>query len=340
MTTLLKPYLIGETAYHHEGDVDFLARLINDIADIGLQAVKFHLLLELGSYFQKNHPLRELISKFMFSKQDWRDLLRASRDRGLDVVALCDDVESIQFILEENLPATAIELHATGLNDHFQLSALRAWKGRVMLGVGGSTLDEIQYAVEFLRNQGNGDIVLMHGFQNYPTDFREIRFSRMSKLHALFDLPVGYADHTDPANPHHDVISAMGAVLGFAILEKHYTPCPGEKRIDQQAAASREQLAHILELMEVALTARGVDPLQMSAAEQQYGRTGPMKKAIVARRPIAKGQVIGPEDLWFKRTAEVSPFRQLNLPLLLKARALRNIQEDEVLSYNNLEFPA
>lgn len=25
MTTLLKPYLIGETAYHHEGDVDFLS---------------------------------------------------------------------------------------------------------------------------------------------------------------------------------------------------------------------------------------------------------------------------------------------------------------------------
>ncbi len=55
-----KPYIIGETAYNHEGDFDYLVKMIDDIADIGLNAVKFHLLLNVDSYMQKKHTLRNI----------------------------------------------------------------------------------------------------------------------------------------------------------------------------------------------------------------------------------------------------------------------------------------
>ena len=42
-----KPYIIGETAFHHEGDKEFQKKMIEDIAQLKLSAIKFHLLLNL-----------------------------------------------------------------------------------------------------------------------------------------------------------------------------------------------------------------------------------------------------------------------------------------------------
>lgn len=42
---LAAPYIIGETAYNHEGDLNYLYKMIDDISEIKLNAVKFHLLL-------------------------------------------------------------------------------------------------------------------------------------------------------------------------------------------------------------------------------------------------------------------------------------------------------
>ena len=45
------------------------------------------------------------------------------------------------------------------------------FKNTVIIGTGGSTLDEIDYAINYLKQKGKDDIFLMHGFQNYPTEY-------------------------------------------------------------------------------------------------------------------------------------------------------------------------
>jgi N,N'-diacetyllegionaminate synthase len=93
-----QPYIIGETAYNHEGDFEYLKRMVTDIADLGLNAVKFHLLLNLDSYMQKKHPLKETLKKWLFSPEQWKQIIDLSNKKGLDVIALCDDVESVVFL--------------------------------------------------------------------------------------------------------------------------------------------------------------------------------------------------------------------------------------------------
>lgn len=56
-------YIIGETAYLHEGDINYLNKMVNEIAEIDMNAVKFHLLLDPESYMQKKHPLMEELKK-------------------------------------------------------------------------------------------------------------------------------------------------------------------------------------------------------------------------------------------------------------------------------------
>jgi sialic acid synthase SpsE len=337
-----KTYIVGETAYNHEGDINYLFKMIDEIAEIKLNAVKFHLLLNPESYMQKKHPIIGEMRKWIFNEKQWDDIIDYSNKKELDVIALCDDVESIEYILKHNKDVSAIELHATGLNDYFLLESASKFNRVIILGIGGSTIDEIAYAVDFLKSKGKGkgknEIILMYGFQSYPTNYEDINLSKMLKIKDLFNLPIGYADHTAFDDPNNEIISVMAAMMGFNILEKHYTPDYGKERIDYHAAAGKEQMLRIKELMKLALTVYGDGELKMSKAELEYGNVGPMKKAIVARNFIKKGEKLSFDNLWFKRTEEGSPIKQYQFLQLIGLEATKDIKEDEIIDFIKVKY--
>ena len=335
-----EPYIIGEIAYNHEGDITYLYKMIDDIAELELNAVKFHLLLKPESYMQKKHPLMEETKKWIFNEKQWDAIIDYSNEKKLDIIALCDDVESLEYISKNNKDVNAIELHATGLNDWFLLEESAKFNGAVILGIGGSTIDEIAYAVDFLKINGKGrnEIILMYGFQSYPTNYADINLSKMLKIKELFNLPVGYADHTAFDDPNNEIISVMGAMLGINILEKHYTPDYGKERIDYHAAVGKEQMLRIKELMKLALTVYGDGELRMSKAEQEYGNVGPMKKAIVAKNFIKKGEKLSFDNLWFKRTEKGSSIKQNQFLQLVGLEATKDIEEDEIIDFTKVKY--
>lgn len=332
------PYIIAETAYNHEGDGKYLYQMIEEIASLRLNAVKFHLLLNLDSYMKRTHPLYRTVKRWMFTQNQWNEIFSFASKRKLDIVALCDDVESIQYIISKKKKIAALELHATSLNDFFMLSEAAKFDGRIILGVGGSTINEISYAVDFLRHHDKQDILLMYGFQSYPTDYTIINLAKMSALKDLFHLPVGYADHTGFDDPNNTVVSIAAALMGFPILEKHYTPEPGKERIDYHAAVGKKQMSCIRDLMKVALQVHGSGQITLSEPEKVYGNIGPMKKAIVARREIKKGEKLTLQNLWFKRTDEESTIQQKQLLQLIGSKAKVDINTDDVITFSKIEY--
>lgn len=334
-----KPYLIGETAFHHQGDIVYLKNLIKAASELKLDAIKFHLLFDVNDYFVSNHPAMDTIKQWVFSKEEWNDLIKYASERELDVVALCNDVASLDWITTEcETKVKAVEIHATGINDIFLLNVASKFPETVILGVGGSTLEEIQFAVKTLKDNNKSDIFLMYGFQNYPTDYEDINFSKISVIKKVFDLPVGYADHTDPADPNNEFITASAILKGLNVIEKHFTLDVNEKRIDSQAAVSLDQMKKIKKLNEIMHLANGTGGIEMSAAEKKYGDTGPMKKAIVARKEIKKGDKVKLEDLAYKRTPGSSYLDQNSVTSLLGLTALEKIEKDELISYRKLQY--
>lgn len=312
--------------------------MIDEIADVGLSAVKFHLLLNPNSYMQKNHPLMNEIKKWVFKQEQWDKIIDHAREKSQDVIALCDDVESLEFINTKNEDIFGVEIHASGLNDLFLLKEATKFKGVVILGVGGSSIDEIHYAVNFLKNNKKTDIILMYGFQSYPTKYVDINLSKMLKIRDLFNLPIGYADHTAFDDQNNEIISIMAATMGFNILEKHYTLHPGKKRIDYHAAVGKKQMEKIKELMKVALTVYGDGDITMSESERTYGNIGPMKKAIIAKRDIRRGERLSLDNLWFKRTHEESTVKQNQFLQLVGCKAKKDIKKDDIIDFSKIEY--
>jgi sialic acid synthase SpsE len=334
-----KPYVIGETAFHHQGEMDYIKKLIRAAADLNLDAIKFHLLFDVGDYFVNQHPAFETIKAWTFSKDEWQQIFDLAYKNNLDIIALCNDVASLEWVNQEcKTTVKVVELHATGINDVFLLNEAVKFENTVMLGVGGSSLDQLDFAINLLKENHKTDLFLMYGFQNYPTDYKDINFSKISLIQNLFGLPVGYADHTDPTDTNNELITTSAILKGVNVLEKHFTMDVEEKRVDSQAAVSLNQMKKIKELSEVMHLVNGRGGLEMSDAEKKYGDVGPMKKAIVARRNIGANKEIALADLAYKRTSVSSYLAQSDIKLLVGSKAVADIKKDEIINYNNVEY--
>lgn len=333
-------YYIAETAFHHEGNVDFLKKLVIDISSIEIQAIKFHLLFNVDDYMVPEHAAIEVIKKISIPEKEWGFIFSLVNDRGKEIVALTNDLASLKYInkVQKQFPISAIELHSTGLNDIFLLEEAVRFNKTVMIGVGGSSFDEIKFAVDFLSDKGKSDILLMHGFQNYPTSYEDINFKRIVFYQNAFNLPVGYADHTDPNDIENPMISVLPAMYGVKVFEKHVTNVFGENRIDSQAAVSIETMQEVVKKGETLFKTLGNSNIEFSKAERNYGDTGPMKKALVARRTICKGEIINQEDIAYKRIEESSTLSQKDILKIIGSKALRTINENELLSFANIEY--
>ncbi len=331
-----KPYIIGETAFHHEGDKTFLKELISEAQKLKLDAIKFHFTVDLDDYMIASHEAIDILRPWCLTESDWNTVLT---DVEIDIIGLCNDVKSIQYAINSSFNIVAIEIHATGLNDIFLLDEASKFDKTIILGTGGSTLDEIDFAINYLKEKGKADIFLMHGFQNYPTDYKDVKLDRMNQLNKLFNVPVGYADHTDPLNEHNEYISCLGIANGHNVIEKHFTHKYGEKRIDSQAAISINQMKKVKEIASINFDIISKNnALSLTPAEKKYGNTGPMKKAIVARNKINKGEIISIDNIAFKRTNKSSSIKQIELAKILNNKANITIQKDEIIDLSNVDY--
>lgn len=334
------PYLIGETAFHHEGDADFLLELIDEGIDAGADALKFHLLFDVLDYMISDHAAIDVIKKIAIPENKWDAILSHVSSRKVDIILLCNDISSLQWVNlnQDKFNIVAVEIHATGLNDVFLLKEAVNFKKTIILGVGGSTFDEIKYAIDFLVDNNKNDIFLMHGFQNYPTMYEDINLKRMKFLQDAFDLNIGYADHTDPEDKNANLISVLPQAMGFHVLEKHFTHKYGEKRIDAQAAVSISDFKEVKNLMNTVMLTIGKNNFIFSPAEKKYGNTGPMKKAIVARRKIKAGSILKLEDIAFKRTNNSASIQQNELGKLIGNKVNKDIEEDQLIDISVVDY--
>ena len=97
------PFIIAETSYNHEGDMKYLYNMIDEISELRINAVKFHLLLNIDSYMVKTHPLYSQLQKWLFTIEQWNEIYRYSKNKGLEIIALCDDIDSVKYIINKKM---------------------------------------------------------------------------------------------------------------------------------------------------------------------------------------------------------------------------------------------
>src|ERR1041385_5333027 len=122
----------------------------------------------------------------------------------------------------------------------------------------------------------------------------------MKKLKDLFELPVGYEDHSAGDSGAAFWLPAGAVGMGIDILKKHITHDRSYKGIDHEAALNPDEFARFVEMVREIEAARGHStPQPFSPEEVKYRKYS--KKSLVAARDLAEGDVIAADDLLFMR---------------------------------------
>ena len=320
--------LIAETAWHHEGDFVFMKDLVTQLSEnANADIIKMHITLDFDEYMSIDHDAYDTLKKWLFSAEQWETLINIVQVSGKELMLLLNDSTAIKFAAQFN-PAL-VELHSVCLNVPKLQQAILAdieSDTKVVIGVGGCSLQEIDRAVEVFNQR---ETILMFGFQNYPTKYADVNLKKIRKIQSLYaNKSFGYADHTAWNEENNEMITLLVSANGMEYIEKHVTTEYGKERCDYSAAISIEMFNALAEKVKLLESITGDGSLSLNSGEQTYSQYGPMKMAGVATKNIKKGKIIIVDDLHFCRTSQTTNLSQIELLDNLQQSLQKDIKKD------------
>jgi N,N'-diacetyllegionaminate synthase len=329
--------LIAETAWHHGGDFKFMKKLVTDIAKkTSADIIKIHLTLNFDEYMRSDHDLYKKLKLMIFNESQWKEIIKIIRDSKKEVMLLLNDTKAIEFGL--SFKPEYVEIHSVCLNDILLLDKLKSKikkKTKVVLGVGGTNIDEIKNAIKYLKHS---NLVLMFGFQNYPTLFEDVNLNKIRKIMKFFPkFQYGYADHTAWNSQYNELITLLGAASGMSYVEKHVTTMFGKKRIDWPAAISIKMFNDLHKKINILKRLNGNGLIEMNESEKKYSIFGPMKKSAILNQNIKKGNLLTQKKIKFIRTKEISDMSQLEVIKSFGKKIMKDLKEGIVLKRKHLK---
>ena len=190
----------------------------------------------------------------------------------------------------------------------------------VILSTGMATMDEIGTAIQVLRQYGTEDITVLQCNSDYPTPYEDANVLAMITMRDRFGVKVGYSDHTNGL-----VVPIAATALGASVIEKHFTLDKNMPGPDQKASMDPEELKAFVKAVRDTETALGTGIKIPGASELRNKDI--VRKSIVAKCRIRKGEILTEENLTWKRPGDgISAMKWFDV---LGTAAVKDFEYDE-----------
>ena len=175
-----RPFIIAELSGNHNRSLDSALDLVRAAAQAGASAIKLQTYtpdcLTVRGAFTITEPSspwlgRELYDLYEEANTPWewhRELFEAARAEGIPCFSTPFSTKAVEFLETLNNPIYKV---ASFEINHTPLLQCVAQTGRpVIMSTGGSTVSEIDEAVNTLRKHGCKDLTLLKCTSAYPAD--------------------------------------------------------------------------------------------------------------------------------------------------------------------------
>ena len=313
------PFIIGEVASAHEGNYIKAIKIGKSAFKAGADAVKFQI-FNCENLMSKKNPLYKKFNAFEISKINWVKILKQFKKKQC-LIAEIFDLDSLIFANKQKV-FKIYKLPSTCLNNKEMLNYLSRINKSIIIAAGGATFEEINYAFKKLK-KNKKNIIIMAGFQNFPTKIEDTNLGKISLIKETFKTKIGYADHIDSnQNLYSFSIPLMAYTLGAEIIEKHITRNRKSKSTDYYSSLDPKEFKK----SNKAFSAKKWD---LSNAEIKYRKFN--KTFAVAKLNFFKGHKIKVKDLHFKRTNKSGITRDQLTPYVGKILKKNKFVDDIIL---------
>jgi N,N'-diacetyllegionaminate synthase len=329
----LSVYIIAEAGINHNGRLDLATRLIDAAAEAGADCVKFQTFktneviskwAQKAKYQEdttaKDETEFEMVKKLELSFGNFISLHAYCTKKRIQFLSTPFDLPSIAFLNTLNLPLWKIPSGEI-TNLPYLLSIARTQKP-VLMSTGMCEIDEIQAAVDVLKENGTPQIKLLHCNTEYPTPFQDVNLNAIRTLRERFGVEVGYSDHTTGIE-----VPVAAVALGASVIEKHFTLDKHMDGPDHRASLEPGELTSMVASIRNIEKALGNGIKTPSRSERK--NIDIARKSIVARCAINKGDLFSEDNITVKRPGYgISPMRWFDV---LGKMAKRDFEEDELI---------
>ena len=331
-----RPFIIAELSGNHNRSLDLALELIRSSVKAGASAIKLQTytpecLTVRGAFTitEQSSPWlgRELYDLYEEANTPWewhKELFEASRAEGVPCFSTPFSTKAVEFLETLNNPIYKV---ASFEINHIPLLQCVAQTGKpVIMSTGGSTVSEIDEAVNTLRKYGCNDLTLLKCTSAYPADPKEINMRTIPHMAALFGCDVGLSDHTLGFG-----VSVASFSFGVTCIEKHITMSRANGGVDSSFSMEPNEFALLVTESNRAFDALG---RIFYGLEENEGKVSTGKRSIYASRDIAPGAVFTEENIRVIRPG--FGLHPRHFSELLGQRAVRAIALGEPLSLQDI----
>lgn len=328
------PYIIAEMACSHDGDVQKAKTLVDFAVSGGADAIQFEI-FNPDDNIVPQEEVHSLLRRLFFAKDQWKELYGYARQFDIAISTFAYDYPSLELGLE--LGSDILKLNSSDLSNPKMVKECCRSGLPFTVGTGSSTMEEVSKTVNLCLENGGTKVILMHGLQNFPTDFKNAHIRKLLILKNTFDCLVGSADHTDASLEISKIVDLMAIGIGASVLEKHITVDRKEKGVDHESALEPTEFKQYVKLMKTSYIAMG-PPRIMPLKENDFRYRKFQKKSIVAIRDIKPDEKLSRSHFAFLRNSKSSGISPMEFNKIIGKKTRNPIRKHDQITYNDLCF--
>ena len=329
-------YIIAEAGVNHNGQLDLALKLCDAAKEAGVDCVKFQTWqtekivtrkAEKATYQSENtHDTEEsqfdMLKKLELTYEDFRLVQKHCEEIGIDFLSTPDEEYSLAFLMNElNLPL--IKIGSGEVTNIPYLRQMASYGKPVILSTGMATLAQVATAYDTLLKAGAPSVALLHCTTNYPCPKNEVNLQAMQTMKDAFQCQVGYSDHTMGTE-----VPIAAVAMGAEIIEKHFTLDRNMEGPDHKASLEPAELKYMVDCIRNIEVALGDGIKRPNPSEVEISKV--VLKSIVAKTPIAKGDILSANNLTIKRAGCGIPAAHWDM--IVGTKALRDFGIDEPIT--------
>lgn len=331
-----KVFIIAEAGVNHNGKIELAKKLIDVAADAKADAIKFQTYhtSQLACKTSPKAVYQLKASKKLESQYEMLKKLELTDEMHQELITYCEQ-KNLLFLSSPFDMQSIEQLHSYGIEifkipsgeitNYPYLKKIASYGKKIIVSTGMSNLEEINAAIKVLQDNGAKELIIMHCNTEYPTPIEDVNLNAMKTIRKATGLPVGYSDHTVGIE-----IPVAAVALGAIILEKHITLDKFLEGPDHKASLTPDEFKKMVDAIRKVEKALGRWEKEPTQSEQK--NIAVVRKSIVAKRDILKGEALSEENITAKRPGTgLSPMLWNQV---IGTCAFRDFKEDEVIEIN------
>ena len=311
-----KVIIIAEAGVNHNGSLKFAKKLVDTALEAKADYIKFQTFKAesiskknaLKANYQKKNSCKsetqfQMLKKLELSENKFLKIISYCKKKKIGFLSSPFDIESFNFLKKYNMKF--IKIPSGEITNLPLLTEIGKSNKQLILSTGMANIREIKDALHVLNKSGtkNSKITLLHCNTEYPTPFKDANLKAIKTLRNVFNVNVGYSDHTLGIEA-----SIAAAALGANVIEKHFTLNRNFEGPDHSSSLEPDELSRMIKAIRNIELSMGNGKKVPSSSEKKNIKVA--RKSIVAKCQILKGELFSIKNLAVKRPFKgISPMR-------------------------------